>query len=584
MTCRLDVVNSRSTRICLGSALLVMTLTMSTGARAATPANARSPVGMNLQGVSYYSSEQPFLNIFKTAGGWWTHTSSQWDTGEERYLDLDADGYPISLRAINDPKPQQFTSLGVLLLRDLPETPSGRYPAGKYLVLYDGQGTIAYSFDASLIRSSAGRDEINVATPTNAGIYLEITATDPHHNGNYIRNIRVVKAENESALKAGQIFNPSFLRLLGKFRALRFMDWFQTNGNNLSSWSDRALPGNAFWGTAKGVPIETAIQLANAVSADAWFTVPVKADDDYVTKMATLIHDQLGASQRAYVELSNEVWNGSFPQNAYSIAQGQAAFPGLGNKWYAGWEWYGMRTARIADIWYGVFGSSFNTRVTVVMAGQAGNPTVLEKELATPDWIGAGNRPAAAHHIGAAAIAPYFGSLPSADCVSRWLAQPDHGLAALFQSLYSQNDASVPAGGYLAQALGFLAPNLAVTAPYKIPMLAYEGGQGFQGFPNYLDGSGAVKLLLSANRDPRMGTAYTAMLHSWKSNGGTLFMHFNDTTPANQYGEWGALESLMQITGTATGVPPKWQAIEDFIATTPCWWAGCGGTSGPAAP
>ena len=56
------------------------------------------------------------------------------------------------------------------------------------------------------------------------------------------------------------------------------------------------------------------MQLANAVSADAWMNVPVMADDNYITRMATLVHSQLGESQKIYVELSNEVWNSSFSQ------------------------------------------------------------------------------------------------------------------------------------------------------------------------------------------------------------------------------------------------------------------------------
>jgi len=530
---------------------------------------------MNLQSVSYYSSEQPFLNIFKTSGGWFTHSNSQWDTGEAQYLNLDADGYPVNLKAVNNPKPQQFTSAAVLLLRDLPITPAGNYPAGKYVVLYDGEGSLNYSFDAILVSSARGRDVLSVVAPSSGGILIEITVTDPHHTGNYIRNIRLVKAESEAALKAGQVFNPTLVGMLKNYRVLRFMDWFQTNGNTLSSWADRPLPTNAFWGTSKGVPLEVAIQLANAVSADAWLTAPVRADDDYIKQMAKLTYSQLEAPQRAYVEFSNEVWNSSFAQNAYSLSQGQAAFPSVGNKWYAGTQWYGKRVAQMADIWYGVYGDSFNSRVTVVMAGQAGNPSVLEHELSTPDWTGAGNRPAAAHHIGAAAIAPYFGSMPSAACVTKWLAQPDGGLASLFQSFYSQTDPSVPPGGYLAEAYEFVARNLSVIAPYKIPMVAYEGGQGFQGFPAYQNGSSAVNLLLAANRDARMGSAYTAFLKQWRSAGGTLFVHYNDTTPANQYGEWGALESVMQMANPLAVAPPKWEALENFIANNPCWWPGC---------
>ena len=198
------------------------------------------------------------------------------------------------------------------------------------MVRYQGQGTITYAFDAVKVASlsTPGRDVINVATPSQAGIYLTITSTDPNHTGNYIRNIQIVKAEQESALIAGQVFNPYFLNVMRNFRVLRFMDWFNTNGSTLSSWSNRPLPTQATWASNAGVPYEVAVQLANALSADPWINIPIMADDNYITQLATLVHKQLGTTQKAYVELSNEVWNSGFPQNAYANAQGKAMWPG----------------------------------------------------------------------------------------------------------------------------------------------------------------------------------------------------------------------------------------------------------------
>jgi hypothetical protein len=550
----------------LGLVAGVLALRVCTSAQAATAPNARSPLGVNLSAVNYFSSEQPFLNILKTGSGWITHSNSSWDTGEEQYLKLDANGYPITLTAANDPNKQSFTSVGVLLERSLPNTANGYYPAGQYAVDYDGQGTMTYQFDATLVSSSPGRDVISVAPSAN-GVFIQITSTDPKHTGNYLRNIRVVQVANEAALDSGQIFSPSFLNLIRNFRALRFVDWLQSNGSTLASWSNRPLLTSVFWGTVNGVPIEVAVQLANAISADAWLNAPVMADNNYLTQMATLVHGLLGDSQKAYVELSNEVWNGSFSQNAYSIAQGQSRFPSAPNRWYAGWEWYGMRVAQMADIWYGVYGpGTFDSRVVIVMAGQAPNTAVLMEELATPDWTGAGNGPAANHHIGAVAIAPYFFFTPSVAEVSKMLAQPDGGLTDLFTR----------AG--VTQSNAWVSATVKATAPYQLPVVAYEGGQSLQGSPTYGVESGAVRLFFAANRDARMGAAYTAYLNGWKASGGTLFVAYSDIGTYSQYGEWGVLESVMQTTSPLTSAPPKWQAIQNFIGANPCWWQGCAAT------
>jgi hypothetical protein len=249
-----------------------------------------------------------------------------------------------------------------------------------------------------------------------------------------------------------------------------------------------------------------------------------------------------------------------------------------------------MRVAQIADIWYSVFGSNaFNSQVVIVMAGQAANTAILVEELSTPDWTGAGNGPAANHHIGAAAIAPYFFATPGASDVTTMLAQSDGGLAGLFSTVYSQAGfSSVPTGGWIAQCNTWLSSHVTALSTYGIPIVAYEGGQALQGSPTYGAGSTALNLFITANRDARMGTAYTAYLNGWKTNGGTLFMHFNDSFPPSQYGEWGALESFMQTTSPLNSAPSKWQAIENFISANTCWWSGCtgsiGGTPSPTAP
>ena len=533
--------------------------------QAATTENAQSALGMNLAAVTYYSSELPFLDLLHMPGQWITHSDATWDTKEEQYLDLDPDGWPRSLTAVNDPRPQQFTSVAIVVPR-LNSAAGGYYPTGRYLVLYDGQGTLDYRLDASVVSRAPGRDVINVAQATSSGIELRITATDPHRVGKYLRNIRLVKAENEKALQRGQLFNPAFLALLRNFRALRFMDWLATNGSPLSSWAARPMPANAFWGTDKGVPLEVAVQLANVLSADPWLNVPHAADDDYITQMAKLVHAQLRPTQSVYVELSNEVWNNSFPQYQYAVDQGRAAWPGQpggngGDEWNR--NWYGMRTAQMCDIWKSVW-SGDARRVTCVLAGHVVSTYSVAESLKCPYWTRA---PCVNHHVDAVAIAPYFGwVVPAA-----WSSQPDGGLAALFQSLNAQSDPGVPAKGYLGQSVQLIAAYVSMLAPYRLPLLGYEGGQSFLGG----GAKAGTDLAVLANRDSRMHTAYTTYLNQWKASGGQLMMLYNDIFIPGDSGSWGALESITQATAPVSSAPPKWAAIQQFIAANPCWWPGC---------
>ncbi|HEY6516057.1 MAG TPA: hypothetical protein VIY50_07930 [Steroidobacteraceae bacterium] len=549
----------------MSTLLLGVLLAAGTGtAVAVTSANARSPLGINLESISFYSTEQPFLNVFVTNGGWVTHSQDTWDTHEEQYLQLDANGYPKTLVAApSDPHSQLFDSVGIIVDRvPVPYL----YPAGRYVVLYDGEGTMTYEFDARLISSSRGRDVIEVARPSdNNGIHLQITETDPRHNGNYIRNIRIVRQQDEAAFRAGQLFDPAFLQMLSRFRALRFMDWLNTNGSTLSSWSARPVPSYYSWTT--GVPLEVAVALANAVSADAWLNVPAMADDDYVRQMAALVHGRLGPTQKVYLEYSNEVWNNSFPQYDYAVRRGKEAWPNRpsgdnGYEWNR--NWYGMRSAQICDMWKAAWGPDRN-RVICVLAAQAAYGTSATEALDCPYWAGA---PCSGHGIGAIAIAPYFGdrNLPS-----QWVTQPDGGLTRLFASLTAGGDPGVPDGGWFHETAQWETSYAAIGAHYHLPLIGYEGGQGF------ISGSRdpAARLLVAANRDPRMGAAYTQYLQQWKGNGGELLVLYNDIGSFSQYGEWGALESLMQWKTSAARPPPKWAAIQGFIGSTPCWWPQC---------
>jgi hypothetical protein len=559
--------------------LLVAAVSGVDPAGAETSLNANSAVGLNLADVVYYSTELPFIDYFKSSSGFSTNTSSGSETNEEQYLNLDANGWPKSLTAVNDPNQQRFTKLGIYCL-DASSSASGvaAYPAGQYIVRYQGQGTMTYSLDAvkDTSLSTPGRDVLNVANPSR-GIFIWITSTDPNNTGNYLRNIQVVYAPNENALLQGQVFNPTFLSLLQNYRALRFMDWFQTNGSTLSSWSNRASPTAATWAGPYGVPYEIAIKLANAISADAWFNMPVMADDNFMTQFATLAHSQMGTTQNVYVELSNEVWNTGFSQSSYATAQGQATWPNAGGGADYNDNWFGMRTAQMCDIWKSVWGAD-SSRVICVMGAFIGSYLggVATSRLNCPLWTGTGNAPCAAHGIGAVAIAPYFdGNVPGS-----WTSQSDGGLASFFASLTSQNDPSIPVGGFIGHTLANVAIQVTAVAPYNLPLIAYEAGQGFSG-------SGAMETLFFAgNRDPRMQAAYATYLQGWKNAGGHLLMHFKDMGTWGTTGEYGALESIMQTTSPLSSAPPKWQALENFMSSTPCWWTGCSGVVAqvPLAP
>lgn len=581
---------------------LALAAAFCSAASAATTANAESPLGVNLNRVSYYDPEQPFLNIFKTTGatqatptGWYTLNAQMGQTNEATYLQLDANGYPTTLTASSaDPNsPQKFSQACVLIL-DLSPSNGGTglpYQAGQYVILYDGVGTLQVGLDGRMVSTSqgasGGRDVFNVANPRN-GVWVCITRTD---HSNYVRNIRVVKAEYESLLDKGNIFSPIFLGLLQNFRVLRTIQWLGIDDNPSppGDWADRPHLSDAGWGSNSGVPLETVISLCNALSSDCWINVPDTADDNYITQMATLVHQELGSTQKAYVEFSNEVWNPAYLQYGYASSQGLASWPNNANKFTANRNWYGMRVAQMCDIWAQVWGEDFS-RVHCILAAQAANTWTATEALACPLWSGS---PCYKHHITDVAIAPYFGWVPqqtpadwnelsvSADVGDIFAAL--NGPSAVLNLTSSINDR--PEGAVQQVSDWEIAYKKALVA-YNLPMVAYEGGQSLVGSPIYKTGSTIVNAFIAANRSAEMAAAYTTALSDWKANGGRTYILYDDITTPSQYGEWGLLESFMDTVNPLSNAPPKWRAVQNFIAKNPCWWSGCVGETAavPLAP
>jgi hypothetical protein len=543
-----NILASRATTATISFIYLFLFFCLSSS-EAATPANAVSPLGTNLNSVSYWSSEQPFLNIFKTGGGWITQTFTTWDTLEGNNIPLDSNGYPTRLDGFGaNGQPVNYTRLGMLLER---QVSAPYYPAGQYVVLYDGDGTLAYGLNATLVSSSPGRDVFKVTNPSSAGILVQIKATNPL---NYIRNIRIVLASQENALNAGQLFNPTLLSRLARFRTLRFMDWMRTNASTQSAWNNRPLPGKATYGDSNGVPLEIMAALCNTLQSDCWFNMPHMATDDYMAQFASLAHSLIAQNQNVYVEYSNETWNYLFSQASWVQTRGQIAWPAAT---VSGFEfnrnYFGMRTAQMCDIWKSVWGADSN-RVVCVMAAQASNPWTASSALNCSLWNGA---PCDSKHgIETVAIAPYFGyNVPNTFTLDQLFTEMMQG---------GQVSGGYP-GGMLKQAVDWTKAYAAMASQYHVDLVAYEGGQTLV---NSND-TALTKLYIAANKDPRMGLAYTTFLQEWKNGGGNLFNNFTDAGDPAKSGMWGALENIMNTSS------PKYDAVISFIENNSCWWTGC---------
>jgi PA14 domain len=496
----------------------------------------RTTVGINLSGITDWSTQWPFVDVFKTSRPWLSQKEGA-DWGEGGDLKLTPEGWVAAL------EPGQFAETIMMT--------GTTFPAGQYTLLYDGEGKIDFRLgSATIISESPGKMIVDVQ-PSDTGEFLRIVETNPN---NPIRNIRFIMPGFENSYQ-NEPFHPLFLERLKEFKTLRFMDWQFTNNSNLQTWEQRTTPTSPTQAGANGAALEYQIQLANQLKINPWFTIPAKADDNYVRQFATMVRDRLDPSLQATIEYSNETWNTMFTQTNYVAEKGLAL--GLDDNGYtAGLRYYSERSIEIFKIWEDVFGDSSDQRLVKVLAGHAANPWTGEQILGWKD---------AYKYADAYAIAPYFdgfgdqdgdgwGDVNDADNVNNVLKMtPDEIVNGFFKEIPTEIKT-------------MLDTNYAIsTQRFGLNMIAYEGGQHLTSYQFGEHEAKLTELFIQVNRHPRMQDVYKLYLEQWKRSGGKLFNQFTDVAPSSKWGHWGALEYQNQEINTA----PKYLGLMNFMKANP---------------
>ena len=516
---------------------------------ATTYPNDNSGLGTNLTSVNYYSAEQPFIDIFKHAKKWMDENNAYYQDGE---LNVDENGWVKSIPA------------GKIVQTTLP---ADKIQSSGFILLYNGEGTIEFR-SATITKQSAGRIEFTVA----AGKSLGIKITSLPNPSNYIRNIKVIRKEDEGIYQT-QTFNPKFLDNWKMFKVLRFMDWGETNDSEIASWSQRTLPTDYTQGNFKGVAIEYMVELCNTINADLWICIPHLADNNYVTQCATLIKDTLKPNLKVFVEYSNECWNGNFSQAGYCMNMGLSLDLDTNGE-LARTKYYSKRSVETLDLFNNVF-SAQTDRLIRVLAAQAANSTVAQLTVDYND---------AYMHADTLAIAPYFAGRIGRDPyytqynVAGWASNSDY--TSLFNWIENSSDNSTLAG--VRQNVD---QHKSIADAKGLHLITYEGGQHLVG-GKIVDSQGKTinlqndpvltEFFTSANRKSKMKDIYTKYLNNWKNDGGKLFMNFSSTGEYGKYGSWGLLENMYQDKATAY----KYQAVTEFISSNPRWFSSLKRTSG----
>lgn len=570
-----------------------------------------SGAALNVTAYEYYSSTKPTIDLMKKGSPWLTQCNpyepgncsgfadgaGNWDTLEQAKLDLDENGWPQSLPASNakDVKYRYVTTLVV---------PAGAV-AGKYIVRYEGEGTLTYGGSGRKLASESrtGRDVVEIPANSDNPTWISVTSTKV---GNHLRNIRMFEpggvcgsnwtepAANASACTGkdaflayedfpkSQIFHPKFLADMLGFRTVRFLDWLGPMTNPSVQWRDRTRFSYRTWaGSPTGTPYRAIFQLTRQIRANPWITLPPYMDDEYARRFGRMAAKQLAPDATLYLEYANEPWNYAFQTSHWMKEQALKLWTPTPehDAYMLQANWYAKRSAEVCQLVKAEFGGAAG-RVKCVQNAQAANSWMTDYTLQCP---------VAAKTLGTScdkrfdvvAIAPYFGDYindPSYRAtISTWYREPDGGVSKMFQELTGTDDAGktvtpplfgkgtgAPKGA-LARSAGWMQESSKVATAHGLKLMAYEGGQHLVGGGDAAYG----ELIGKANRDPRMGKAYQRMMNDWQAAGGQTFAYYSYVGAASRYGAWG-LKATQDDDKSV-----KWQTVLP-VRDGRCWWMDCG--------
>ena len=547
--------NNKIIRSTLGC-LLAITLNTSVAA----PVNHGSPLGINTNEALENNTSLPFVDLFRLAMPF--EEARPWFTkGNVRF---DRNGWPMNLNG------------GKAGTRFLTQIDPRALPQGLYTVRYDGDGEIRYGASAKLVKRTPGMDLISLQPMSDK----KITATmfiDKSNPRNYIKNIRILMpggiCANEPKRRVSNArhcrgnyqafsdhykhitFNPDYLHFMKDFKVLRFMNMAGITRNNLQSWGHRPNLQEATWGGSegvRGVPLEIMVKLANTLNIDPWFSLPHKADNDFIKRYAQYVRRHLKPHLKVYVEYSNETWNDIFVPQAEHMKQTGTRYKLDSDRRVAGAKYYSLQSVRIFKMWEQAFGGK--QRLVRVMGGLTSDKNLSHTILGYRD---------AYKDVDALAIAPYF-------YVGQERMRRIRSVGHVFQQL------NAPDNRYsINNVLKNVRQQADIAKSYGADLIAYEGGQHFVQSKTHSVTEGATPYLIQANRHPHMANLYSQLLQGWKKAGGKLFVAFSAPRPYTWHGSWGVKEYINQPTSQT----PKYRALMGFARGNQCWWAACRSTS-----
>ena len=498
-------------------------------------------IGINLANIASHSPQWMFVDVMKQSAEWMVQDTDgvQWSI-DNVDIPQQPNGYPVQVPFSDGANSYRVHSLLLFRLQY-------GYPAGEYTLIFDGTGEIILEWDIEAT-FSAGTviHKFQITTPSLDGIHIIISkssASDP------VRNIRVIMPGFADTYMS-QPFHPKFLELLDQFPVLRFMKPQEIEYNFISRWEDRITKDyySQYRLNTGGLAMEYVAQLGRTLGTDPWISVPERADDNYITRMATILHDSLVTDQKIYIEYSNETWNPTYTVWHYAALEGAKLGYGPDSSSMA-LKYTAKRAADVFRIFNSVFGAD-STQLVHVLATHGHN-------------IASGNTLIAAFNNTAInpsnikadvlAVAPYF----SGEIFQTLIGEGRMDTISVEEVLDSMRVASKRDLDLI------LSDYIPLAAANNLLLIAYEGGEGMQPFGDEANNASVTRIMHEANRHPEMESIYLEHYAQWFDGGGGMYVTMDFVDQYDNFNAYGNLEYLDQDPATA----PKWLAMFEAITS-----------------
>ncbi|WP_137167683.1 hypothetical protein [Salinimonas lutimaris] len=496
-------------------------------------------LGAQISRISSDMTAWMLADLMKTSGldneditgrthGWFFAKGDIWFTAQANKIQVDEHGWPKTMTLTDG------TQADVLFTSVMTATTANAYEAGIYRLIFDGQGTLNIE-NADMVALSD--NEYEVYYNGEGALTVQILATDPMQQGDYLRNIRLLRP----GAADGDLFSQDYLNYLKPAKTIRVTNLLSDtalytkeaetshavfSGDN--AWAQRASIQNSHFGSALGAPYALMSELANQSASDLWLNIPLAANDSYIEALAEAMLTQLNTNRILYIELGNELFKRTYPQRLgrdYALAQAQALWPDtVDAQAYSDWSalarenllisnWQALRTYQIKAIFNQVWGEQAHRLVSVLAgslsdatAARSYNSLLLEGALsqslmdgrAPGDWI---DTLAVAPQVVDTSATQF--SIDSADALLVDALNYVDGT----DRFYAESDA--PGLRFAVRAASELADS------YGIAITAYAGGHGFNA-SSYLN----FQVLKSA----QMYELYQSVFSVWNEENGGAFI------------------------------------------------------------